>query len=114
MQLEDHLFFDDSNKIKQKHPASCWMDEELEDYTNKKDDFSETLGDEMDIALSPIEDCKSKKFVYYSSNKKLVFGFDKVENLIDDNVIEEANRDILKELDHNINFDHPCYQNSRF
>ena len=114
MQIEDDLFAQSSDRAKKQLSLPFWMEEQLEENTGKRDDFSDTFGDEMEGSLTPNENSKLKKFVYYSSNKKVVFGFDKVENLIDDHVIEDTSRDILKEIDHNIHFDNLCCKNAGF
>lgn len=114
MQIEDDLFAQSSDKLKKNVTFPFWMEAQLEENTGRRDDLSDTFGSELEGSLTPMEDSKSKKFVYYSSNKKVVFGFDKVENLIDDHVIEDSSRDILKEIDHNILFDNFSCKNTGF
>ncbi len=63
-------------------------------------------GEEKDVG-SPGH--KSKKIVLYSTSKRYVFGFDKVENLmepsmLDDELMVDTGRDILREIN-NINYE---------
>lgn len=109
---EESIQCESPSKKPRKASSTNYMEEESDEYISyPKDEFFETPLDDIDATRTPAEESKSKKFVFYSSSKKLVFGFDKVENLIDDHVLEDINRDILKEIDHTGNFEQPCFKN---
>ena len=98
---EDIYYFNDMNNLDYRllYKAKSNINNEIDSSNMNKIEYK--------ASLTPKTSFNTKKIIMFSASKKIVFGFDKVENLLDPILLDEdqeSNRDILREIN-NLNYE---------